>query len=144
MKKNLILTGGIFHPFDETSKTLEEILNTLGYDSEITIDLEKGIKDINNFDLITFNALRWRMLNHEKYIPYLDEWQFSLSVSSRNILDSYLKNGGAMIAFHTSSICFDDWDDWSKLLGGKWVWDESFHPPQGYGRGKSNKKPFLE
>ena len=75
MKKNLIITGGIFHPFSETSDTLSEILNTLGYDSEITIDLEKGIKDINNFDLITFNALRWRMLNHEKYIPYLDEWQ---------------------------------------------------------------------
>ena len=44
MKKNLIITGGIFHPFSETSDTLSEILNTLGYDSEITIDLEKLVK----------------------------------------------------------------------------------------------------
>lgn len=143
MKKNLIITGGIFHPFSETSDTLSEILNTLGYDSEITIDLEKGIQNINNFDLITFNALRWRMLNHEKYIPYLDEWQFSLSLSSRNILDSYLKNGGAMIAFHTSSICFDDWDGWSKLLGGKWNWDKSFHPPLGTVEVNPIKNHFL-
>ena len=131
MKKNLILTGGIFHPFDETSKTLEEILNALGYESEITLDIEEGIKNIHNFDLVTFNALRWRMLNHEKYIPYLDEWQFSLSSNAKKTLDRYIKTGGSMIAFHTSSICFDDWDGWSKLLGGKWVWDKSFHPPLG-------------
>ena len=87
MKKNLILTGGIFHPFDETSKTLEEILNALGYESEITLDIEEGIKNIHNFDLVTFNALRWRMLNHEKYIPYLDEWQFSLSSNAKKTLD---------------------------------------------------------
>ena len=130
MKKNLIISGGIFHPFSETSDTLSEILDTLGYESEITSDVEEGIKNINNFDLITFNALRWKMLNHEKYIPYLDEWQFSLSKNSRNTLDSYIRNGGSMVAFHTSAICFDDWDDWSKLLGGKWVWDKSFHPPQ--------------
>ena len=84
MKKNLIITGGIFHPFSETSDTLSKILNSLGYDSEITLDVEEGIKHINDFDLVTFNALRWRMLNHEKYIPYLDEWQFSISEKSKN------------------------------------------------------------
>ena len=90
MKKNLIITGGIFHPFSETSDTLLKILNSLGYDSEITLDVEEGIKNINDFDLVTFNALRWRMLNHEKYIPYLDEWQFSISEKSKNTLDSYI------------------------------------------------------
>ena len=129
MKKNLIFTGGIFHPFDETSKTLSKIINSFGYESEITIDIETGIKNINEFDLITFNALRWRMLNHEKYIPYIDEWQFSLSNESRNLLEDFIKKGGKMLAFHTSSICFDDWDGWSKLLGGKWDWDRSYHPP---------------
>ena len=64
MKKNLIISGGIFHPFSETSETLSEILDNLGYESEITSDVEEGIKNINNFDLITFNALRWKMLNH--------------------------------------------------------------------------------
>ena len=129
MKKNLIFTGGIFHPFDETSKTLSKIINDFGYESEITFDIETGIKNINEYDLITFNALRWRMLNHEKYIPYIDEWQFSLSNESRSLLEDFIKKGGKMLAFHTSSICFDDWDGWSKLLGGKWDWDKSYHPP---------------
>ncbi len=129
MKKNLIFTGGIFHPFDETSETLSNIINNFGYKSEITIDIEEGIKNINEYDLITFNALRWRMLNHEKYIPYIDEWQFSLSNKSKNLLEDFIKKGGKMLAFHTSSICFDDWDGWTKLLGGKWDWDKSFHPP---------------
>ena len=51
MKKNLIFTGGIFHPFDETSKTLSKIINSFGYESEITIDIETGIKNINEFYL---------------------------------------------------------------------------------------------
>ena len=92
MKKNLIFTGGIFHPFDETSETLSNIINNFGYESEITIDIEEGIKNINKYDLITFNALRWRMLNHEKYIPYIDEWQFSLSNKSKILLEDFIKN----------------------------------------------------
>ena len=52
MKKNLIITGGIFHPFSETSDTLSKILNSLGYDSEITLDVEEGIKNINDFDIL--------------------------------------------------------------------------------------------
>ena len=51
MKKNLIITGGIFHPFYETSDTLSKIINSLGYDSEITLDVEEGIKNINDFVL---------------------------------------------------------------------------------------------
>ena len=58
MKKNLIFTGGIFHPFDETSKTLSKIINDFGYESEITLDIETGIK------LETFNAkLNYFVLN---------------------------------------------------------------------------------
>ena len=101
MKKNLIFTGGIFHPFDETSKTLSKIINDFGYESEITLDIETGIKNINEYDLITFNGLRWRMLNHEKYIPYIDEWQFSLSNESRSLLEDIIKKGGKLLAFHT-------------------------------------------
>ena len=131
MKKNLIVTGGIFHPFEETSNSLSNILSEMDYVSEITTDVEKGFSNLNNYDLLTMNFLRWRMLNHEKYIPYLDEWQFSLSKQGQEHLKNYLKNGGSIIAFHTSSICFDDWSDYKKVIGGKWVWDKTYHPPQG-------------
>lgn len=131
MKKNLIISGGIFHPFEDSSKTLSTILDDIGYESLITMDIEEAFKNLEDYDLLTINALRWRMLNHEKYLPYIDEWAFSLSEDGRKHLDNYIKNGGSMIALHTSSICFDDWDGWSKVLGGKWNWDRSFHPPLG-------------
>ena len=99
MKKNLIFSGGIFHPFDDTSKTLSTIINSFGYDSEIMVDIEEGIRNIDKYDLITFNALRWRMLNHEKYLPYIDEWQFSLSEEGQKNLYNYMMSGGLLIAY---------------------------------------------
>ena len=131
MKKNLIVTGGIFHPFKETSNSLSKILSEMEYVSEITTDIEEGFSQLHSFDLLTLNFLRWRMLNHEKYTPFRDEWQFSLSKNGQEYLKNYLKNGGSIIAFHTSSICFDDWTDYKKIIGGKWAWNKTFHPPQG-------------
>ena len=43
MKKNLIVTGGIFHPFEETSNSLSNILSEMDYVSEITLDIEKDL-----------------------------------------------------------------------------------------------------
>ncbi len=40
MKKNLIISGGIFHPFEDSSKTLSTILDDIGYESLITMDIE--------------------------------------------------------------------------------------------------------
>ena len=68
MKKNLIISGGIFHPFEDSSKTLSTILDDIGYESLITTDIEGAFKNLKDYDLLTINALRWRMLNHEKYL----------------------------------------------------------------------------
>ena len=91
MKKNLIISGGIFHPFEDTSNSLSKILSDLNYQSDIIIDIEKGLENIDDYDLITLNALRWRMLNDEKYIPYIDEWQFSLSKEGQKSLENYIR-----------------------------------------------------
>lgn len=131
MRKNLIISGGIFHPFEDTSNSLSKIMSKLDYQSEITMDIEEAFRNLEDYDLLTLNALRWRMLNHEKYLPYIDEWQFSLSEEGQKNLYNYMMSGGLLIAFHTSSICFDNWRDYSKILGGKWVWDQTFHPPYG-------------
>ena len=90
MKKNLIVTGGIFHPFEETSNSLSNILSEMEYISEITTNIERGFSQLHSFDLLTLNFLRWRMLNHEKYIPFRDEWQFSLSKKGQEYLLSLI------------------------------------------------------
>ena len=66
MRKNLIISGGIFHPFEDTSKSLSKIMSDLDYQSEITMDIEEAFRNLEDYDLLTLNALRWRMLNHEK------------------------------------------------------------------------------
>ena len=58
MKKNLIVTGGIFHPFKETSNSLSKILSEMEYVSEITTDIEEGFSQLHSFDLLTLNFLR--------------------------------------------------------------------------------------
>ena len=80
-----------------------KIINSFGYESEITPDIETGIKNINEFDLITLTRLDGGCKSR-KYIPYIDEWQFCLSDESRKFTRRFYQKGGKMLAFHTSSI----------------------------------------
>lgn len=129
--RNLIITGGIFHPFEDASAALASVLGRVGIESDITLDVEGGLASIGSYDLLTIFALRWRMLNHEKYIPYRDEWAFELSSAGQKAITSHVQKGGGLLALHTASICFDTWPAWRDVLGGIWVWDQTFHPPLG-------------
>ena len=132
MYKNLILSGGIFHPFAESSRALADILEPLNVGSEIVTDIEQGLARLaqGHYDLLTVNALRWRM-RAEKYAPYRRQWSFSLSAAGREALKRHLQLGRSLLGLHTASICFDDWPEWQHILGGAWQWDRSYHPPQG-------------
>lgn len=131
--RNLILTGGIFHPFEESSAALADVLAPLGIESTVTLDVEGGLAALARgaFDLLTVNALRWTMVQHEKYIPYRDEWAFTLSGAGEDAILSHVGRGGGLLALHTASICFDTFRDWSTVLGGRWVWPQSHHPAKG-------------
>jgi hypothetical protein len=131
--KNLILTGGIFHPFKESSLALEKILIKEGIESEITEDIEFGLKKIEegDYDLMTVYALRWSMKKGTKYKPYRDQWEFNISASGRKSIHKFLEKGGGILGLHTAAICFDEWKDWISILGAKWIWGKSGHLPFG-------------
>ena len=131
--RNLIITGGISHPFPDASAALAEILAEQGFRSEITDDVEAGLGELarGGFDLLTVYALRWSMTQHEKYAPHREKWSFSLSHAARATIRDHLARGGGMLGMHTAAICFDDWPEWKDLLGGAWVWGRSSHPPFG-------------
>ena len=80
--RNLILTGGIFHPFKESSRALQKILMKEGIESEITEDIESGLKNVDEgeYNLLTVYALRWSMKNGSKYEPYSDQWEDWISI----------------------------------------------------------------
>jgi type 1 glutamine amidotransferase len=71
------------------------------------------------------------MLGSEKNAPHRARWAFSPSREARAALRDHLVQGGGLIALHTAIICFDDWDEWSDILGARWVWGQSSHPPRG-------------
>ena len=126
--RNVLLSGGIFHPFEKTSTELAALLAPLGVESEIVEHPEEAAAALDGAGLFTVNALRWRM-HGEKYDPYRAGWACSLSEAGRARIAEFVAGGGGLLGVHTASICFDDWPAWGELLGGAWVWGSSHHPP---------------
>ncbi len=131
-QKNVLVTGGIFHPFHGTSSHLSQSLASLGVETMIFDDVEAGLAHARETrpDLLTVNLLRWRMAG-EKYDLYRDEWFFELSEAGRKTISEHVEGGGGLLGLHTASICFDSWSGWGDVLGADWVWGESYHPPLG-------------
>ncbi|HZV51077.1 MAG TPA: ThuA domain-containing protein [Candidatus Dormibacteraeota bacterium] len=130
MRRALILSGGIFHDFPATSAFLADLARHQGLDVEVTEDLEAGLRALTGVDLLVVNALRWRM-EGEKYEPYRRRWAYSPSTEAREALRRHLREGRGVLAVHTAVICFDDWPEWGDLLGARWRWGASCHPPLG-------------
>ena len=130
MRRNLIIHGGIYHPFASTSEVIAGILSDCDIETDMTTDVEAGLAALPDYDLLTVNALRWRMLDHPKYIPFRDRWAMTLSAPGRAAIEQHVARGGAVLALHTAVICFGDWSGWGNILGGRWAWGQSFHPPE--------------
>jgi len=97
-------------------------------DTLVTEDVERALAALEGADLFTLYALRWRMLNDPKYVPYLDEWAFTMTPELAQQIKDFVQRGGGMLAMHTASICFDTWPGFSAVLGGHWEWGTTFHP----------------
>ena len=126
-----MLIGGMDHPFAETAAELADILEEQGVFSFITEDVDEAIGALGGASLFTLNALRWRMSNHDKYLPHLDRWSYELPADHGEALMDFVDCGGGFLGLHTASICFDSWPDFRHLLGGAWAWERTFHPPLG-------------
>jgi type 1 glutamine amidotransferase len=131
--RNLILCGGIFHDFEASAREVAAVLAEVGIDSEIVVDLDAALEVLRAgaLDLFTVQALRWPMLEHEKYAPYRAQWATHMDADRGEPLRAFVAGGGGLLALHTASICFGDWPEWRRMLGGAWVWGRSHHPPDG-------------
>ena len=129
--RNLILAGGVSHPFEETGPALAMILSKIGWRSEVSFDIEGGLEALARgaFDQLTFAALRWTMTQNEKYAPFRGQWAMSLSDQGKASIRAYLRAGKGLLGIHAAPISFDDWPEWGDLLGLSWRWGRSHHPP---------------
>jgi hypothetical protein len=130
--RNLMVTGGsftgpAFHPFERTSALLSGFLDDLGIASTVTDDVEGGLAALDAYDLLTWNALRWRMIG-DMFDADRETWGMSLSNAGRDALAAHLARGGGILALHTAAVCFDDWPGWGDIVGAHWNWERSSHP----------------
>ncbi|GAA5054456.1 hypothetical protein HNP84_002971 [Thermocatellispora tengchongensis] len=129
--RNLILSGGLYHDFPATSAALAEVLAEVGVESEVTDDIAGALAEPPEVQLITINALRWRM-DGDRFAGERGRWRFELPGPARRTLLEHLERGGGLLAMHSACICFDDWQGWPRVLGARWDWNRSHHPPLGW------------
>jgi len=138
--RNLLIAGGVGHPAETVAKALDESLAPLGIVTELEEDVLRGCERLatGGYALLTVAALRWRMQG-PRYAADRARWAFSLPKSAREAIRAYLRGGGALLALHTAAICFDDWPEWGEIVGARWIWGQSGHPP--YGRAEVRFAP---
>lgn len=130
--RNLLLAGGVHHPLEASAPSLTDALAPLGICTETHEDIEAGCRRLaeGGFALLTVSALRWQMLD-ARYDPHRPRWGLALSETARDAIRRHLRSGGALLAMHTATICFDDWPEWGEIVGARWVWGQSGHAPFG-------------
>lgn len=132
MTRALLLTGGPTHPFEETTPLLSALTAEAGCEVAIVEDPDEAGARLRTdaWDLFVLNTLRWRMLDPH-YADARAEHAYTTPPATADAIDTWVRTGGRMLACHAAPICFDDWPGWADLLGARWAWGRSSHPPLG-------------
>ena len=132
MPRNLILTGGLYHPFEAASETLSSALSDAGFKSDISDDIHTGLTwlDSGDYDLLTMYCLRFPMLA-ERFANDRARWAVTMGEADTSRMEAHLQSGRGMLVMHTAAISFDDWPRWREIVGAGWIWGTSYHPPHG-------------
>jgi len=130
--RNLLLAGGLNHPAQASVPSIAHLLHQLGIESDVEEDIAQGCALLasGSYQLLTVCALRWRMAD-ARYEPHRARWALHLPDAARAAIRAHLRSGGALLAMHTATICFDDWPEWGDIVGARWVWGASGHAPYG-------------
>ena len=123
----LILSGGVAHPYEATSEQLREILSGAGIQSEVTEDLDVlASPRMEEFELVVLNCVRWTC---DQTPQWRDEWRYLMPEGNREGMIHHLESGRGVLALHAATICFDDWPEFKRIIGGWWEWGHSGHAP---------------
>lgn len=128
-----MLTGGpdYAHDFVASAGAIAEVLGEDGHQVTVVDHPDLVAPRLGaEADVLVVNALRWRMA-HERYDHLRDRWGYTTSEAAKESISAFVARGGGLVGCHTASICFDDWREWGRILGGSWNWEASSHPPAG-------------
>ncbi|HEX8400794.1 MAG TPA: ThuA domain-containing protein [Allosphingosinicella sp.] len=127
----ILYSGGVGHPFAETTPVLAGYAQEGGWKTRIETRLEAMLVGLQTADLLIVNALYWSMTQDEKYAPLRDRWGVRLGDDQFARLDGFVAGGGRLLVIHTGTICWDTQPGWREIMGGGWEWGRSHHPPYG-------------
>jgi hypothetical protein len=118
--KALVLSGGLYHPFERTTARLVEHLNASGQiEATATDDLKAlGWSHLQDYDVLTLNCLRC--------------WSRDGETTPETVKDGVLRHveaGKGVVAIHAAALNFEDWHDYRNMLGGFWEQGRSSHGP---------------
>ena len=130
MANALILSGGVTHDFPALNAELSRLLAEIDVTATVTEDFEGALRHLDGIDLLVVNMLRWTM-QVERYARYRAEWGLSPSPNARRAITRFVAGGRPLLALHAATICLDDWPEWQSIIGARWVWEQSGHPPFG-------------
>lgn len=130
----LVLCGGAdyAHDFATTGAALVDLVEGAGHATVLVTHPDDAAAALraDPFDALVVNALWWRM-EADAYAPWRDEWAYATPDATKATIGSFVAEGGGLLANHTAPICFDDWPEWSDIVGATWRWGVSSHPPHG-------------
>ena len=138
MSRHLLLSGGPAHPFDATTRSLSDLADAAGFETEVVTEPTDAVAALRAVEegeadpvaLLTVNALRWRM-TQDRYADRRGDLAVDLAPDDLAVIDRFVRRGGGLLAVHTAVICFDAAPAWHALCGASWRWDRSTHPPVG-------------
>lgn len=129
MTSALILSGAgryadPWHPFAQTSAGLAEILTGCGVTVTIATDVDAAMTRLDGVDLLVVNA--GDSSRNDLPVPDL--------TAARAGFAAALERGIAVLGTHTAAASLTDYPEWEAVLGGRWVPEQSMHPPIGPAR----------
>lgn len=137
MSRVLVLAGGSPHAHDYASlgAALAALATSHGHVAELVTDPDAAAERLGDelaepIDALVIDGLWWRMTG-AAYDAWRAEHGYSPPATTREQLARYVRDGGGLVALHTTPICFDDWAGWGDIVGGAWRWGVSSHPPGG-------------
>lgn len=109
-----------WHPFEETSAALGELLTAQGLTSRIH-RTDAGELSLAGVDLVVVNAGGGSTTADDLAQP--------TPVQLRAEVLDFVRGGGPALVVHTGSNTFYETPEWAGLIGGRWVPGISMHPP---------------
>ena len=119
--KALIVTGFDVgsHQWEQSTKLIDAILSKTGrFETKISKDKEVfGSSDLSDYDVVVLSYGFWK--------------EADPSEKAKKGLLKYVKGGGNVVALHFACSSFQDWKDYSVLLGRVWKKGVGGHGPYG-------------